>query len=308
MGRNCLFAVRTYLFRVIQYARTPGRRRHLEATRRRRIPYHEVLGTGPTLVLAGGIHLDHVYLRPWIEPLASSARLVFFDHRATGRSVEAGNEEPGGLDHETWVEDIEWLRQAVDADRIVLFGHSYGSFLAQEYAAKYPDRLSGLILCAAAPAFDYTEVVLANAEAAGSPEMADVVRHAFGAPTPDDTTLQGLWKELLPLYFHDYDAELAARMDRRSTYSAAAFNRAFFDCLPGFSMVGRLTDLEMPVLLLAGRHDWICPPEQGALRMQRELPESELVIFEESGHFPFIEERDRFTAVVTRWLEALWET
>ncbi len=56
---------------------------------------------------------------------------------------------------------------------------------------------------------------------------------------------------------------------------------------------------------MAGRHDWITPPAQGAERLHAGLPNAKLVIFEESGHFPFIEEHDKFVHAVRDWLNSL---
>jgi pimeloyl-ACP methyl ester carboxylesterase len=44
------------------------------------------------------------------------------------------------------VEDIETIRQRLGVDRITLFGSSYGTVVAQAYAAAHPDRLDGLVL------------------------------------------------------------------------------------------------------------------------------------------------------------------
>lgn len=268
------------------------------------MPHHRVLGDGRTVVVAGGIHLDHSYLRPWLDPLAEgAARIIYYDHRGTGASTFDG--DPSELNHDLWVREIDRLADEVGAERFVLLGHSYGGFLAQEYAMTHSDRLDGLILCSTAPAMDYLDVVMANATTAGSPEILEAVGQAFGTPTPDDVTLRRLWKTLLPLYFHEFDAGVAEEMDRGATYSAATFNRAFFDCLPDFCTIGRLGSIKTPVLLVVGRHDWICPPDQGVGRIQQELPDSALAVFEESGHFPFVEEHERFTATVVEWLEAL---
>jgi proline iminopeptidase len=56
---------------------------------------------------------------------------------------------------------------------------------------------------------------------------------------------------------------------------------------------------------MAGRHDWITPPAQAAERLHAGLPNSKLVIFEESGHFPFIEEYDKFVTTVRDWIRNL---
>jgi len=66
--------------------------------------------------------------------------------------------------------------------------------------------------------------------------------------------------------------------------------------------LSRLRTIDAPTLLLAGRHDWIMPPGPGVERMHEQMPGSELVVFEESGHFPFIEEQERFVSVVGDWL------
>lgn len=267
------------------------------------VPFHRVLGDGPTVMVAGGIHFDHSYLRPWLDPIAESARLVYFDHRGTGRSGTRG--DPSALSHDLWVEDIEKVRMAVGAQRMVLLGHSYGGFLAQEYALAHGDRLDGLILCSTAPAMDYPGVIMANASASGSSEIVEAAQLAFGTPVAGDGELRRLWRILLPLYFHSYDPAVAEEMDRRARYSAAAFNRAFFECLPGFDMVGKLDRIRAPTLLLAGRHDWICPPEQGIARLHGEMIEAEFATFNDSGHFPFIEEQERFTTIVVDWLKTL---
>jgi len=253
--------------------------------------------------VAGGIHTDHSYLRPWLDPIAESACLVFYDHRGTGRSADGV--QPEELTHEAWSSDIERLRVSLGGDRIVLFGHSYGGFIAQEYAVRFGEHLDGLILCATAPAMDYPEVAIANAEAAGSPEIVVAVREAFGGRIANDAALRRLWLTTLPLYFHHYDAGTAAKLDRTASYNAAACNRAFSACLPAFDMTGKLGRIRVPTLLLAGRHDWICPPRQGAERIRSEVPGAKLVVFEHSGHFPFIEENSRFISTLADWLGAL---
>ncbi len=69
-------------------------------------------------------------------------------------------------------------------------------------------------------------------------------------------------------------------------------------------VVARLGEIEAPTLILAGRHDFFCPPSQAA-RMHRGIRGSELVMFERSGHYPFIEEAAPFQYDVRRWLARL---
>jgi pimeloyl-ACP methyl ester carboxylesterase len=62
-----------------------------------------------------------------------------------------------------------------------------------------------------------------------------------------------------------------------------------------------LDEITAPTLILVGRDDVITPPTQ-AERLQRGIPNAELVVFEHSGHYPYFEESDRFFEVVHDWL------
>lgn len=269
-----------------------------------RQPLHRVvLGDGPPLMAAGGIHLDHRYLRPWLDPLAEDARLVYFDHRGTGRSPRPDTFD--GIDHGTWADDMDALRRELGFERVVLFGHSYGGYLALEYALRHPERLSGLILCDTGPALDYVPAALENARARGTPAQMEALGEALKADVADDGELCRLWLEILPLYFHERDPAELGEWDDCSRYAAAAFNHAFGRCLPAFDVTARLGEISVPALMLVGRHDWITPPAQGAERLAAGIPGAELVVSEESGHFPFMEEPEAFVAAVRGWLGRL---
>lgn len=266
--------------------------------------YVRVLGEGRPAVVLGGIHLSHDYLRPWLDPLADRVRLAYLDHRGTGRSAPArpGEEDLSGVDHPRWAEDVEEVRRETVADRIFLLGHSYGGFLALEYAVRHPHRLAGVILSNTAPVFDFQEAAMANAAARGGPEQLAALQRLFSGPVGSDGELGELWRAILPLYFHEWDTDAAARMEEDTTYSAAAFNRAYGACLSTYDLRDRLGEVTCPALVLDGAHDWIMPPAHAGARLADGLPDAERVVFERSGHFPFVEERDRFLEVVAGWI------
>ena len=75
--------------------------------------------------------------------LERSLRMVYFDQRGSGHS-----ERPANRDYSmaTLVNDVEGLRAALGVNQITLVGHSFGGVLALEYAARYPEHVSHLIL------------------------------------------------------------------------------------------------------------------------------------------------------------------
>jgi proline iminopeptidase len=252
------------------------------------------------LVMHGGLGLSHGYFRPYLDPLGARARVVYYDHRGHGRS---GRPPLATVTHEQLVEDAEALRRQLGLERMVLLGHSYGGTLALMYALRYQEHLDGLILCTTYPAFDYPEVIEANAARLGTPaQVAALGAWERGEVTTDEEFAR-FWRTVLPLYFYRYDPAVGHELDRDAIYSGAIFNKAFTELTPEYNVVDRLREIRVPTLVLGARHDWITPLAQSE-RIHHGIPGSELVAFEESGHFPFIEERERFLGTVRAWLPA----
>lgn len=160
------------------------------------------------------------------------------------------------------------------------------------------------MLCDTFPAFDHLPVALGNAQARGTPEQFEALQRGLAEPTDDDRLFSKLWSAILPLYFHRPQAWDLDSLFAQTRFGAQACYRSF-DCLGKFNVRSRLTEIRVPTLILNGADDWVAPVEQAARRLLAGIPGSELVIFEQSGHWPFIEEQERFQRVVSDWLAKL---
>ena len=264
--------------------------------------YYSVIGSGaPVYMLHGGLGYDHTPFRPWLDPWADKFKVVFYDHRGNGRSEELASMDD--VTHDTLVDDLEALRCFLGDETFTLAGNSYGGVLGQEYALKYPDRLKGLVLITTLPVFDYPDVVSDIVHARGTPEQIDVWTNEFPYPVNSDEHLTRIAKTLMSLYFSDdFDKQKIDEISEAVICRAVAWNRGFEDLLPNWSTLDRLKDLFTDTLVIGGAHDWITPVEQGAKRLHENLPNSELIIYENSGHFPFIEEQSKFLKEVGEWI------
>ena len=265
--------------------------------------FYRTIGSGPPLMLMhGGLGCDHSYFLPWFEQMADQWTLILYDHRGNGRSRPI---EWDGVSHDTWAADANALRAHLGYETMSLLGHSYGGFLGQEYAARYPETLDGLVLLCTAPALDYPETITANAEArAKTPEAVAAVAEAF-APDPlaKDEDFQSVMSRLGPLYFHRPDVfeDAVNSVMSNVKFSAAAWNHCSTECMPIFNTMETLPTIEVPTLVIGGADDWITPGDQSQ-RIHDAMPNSELVIFEQSGHFPYIEEEELFYQTLRNWL------
>src|SRR5713101_3608045 len=138
--------------------------------------YYVTVGEGlPCLVMHGGLGFDHTYLHPWLDPLGDTLHLIYYDHRGNGRSGRPAKET---MTHAQFAADAEALALHLGFDRVAVMGHSYGGFIALEFALRHPHRLSHLILLDTAPAFNYAEEIDANALRKGATEEMMAIRHA----------------------------------------------------------------------------------------------------------------------------------
>ena len=109
------------------------------------------VGAGPPLVVVhGGPEFDHSYLRPELDRLAGSFRVVYYDQRGRGRSAEGVR--PGDVSLRSEIEDLERVRSERGLESVAVLGHSWGGVLGMEYAVRHPERVSHLILMGTAPA------------------------------------------------------------------------------------------------------------------------------------------------------------
>jgi len=266
--------------------------------------FYATLGTGrPVLLMHGGMGLDHTYFRPWLDPLGETAQLIYYDHRGNGRSTRLTDFT--GTDHTTWADDADTLRKHLGHEKIVLLGHSCGGFVAQEYARRFEDSVAGLILCCTTPAMDYPDVIMANARSRSTPEQLPFVVKAFTEPFTSDEEMRTLYEKIFSLYFKSYDPGIGSRTIKAIQYNHPAFNFCASTWFSAFNSRNWLSKIAVPTLIIGSREDWIMPTAQGAERLHEGIPNSDMVVFENSGHFPFIEEKDLFIKTVGDWIARL---
>jgi pimeloyl-ACP methyl ester carboxylesterase len=105
--------------------------------------YYERRGEGPPIVFVHGAMLDHSMWEPQIERFAETYETIVYDLRGHGRT---GGSEVSSYSADLWADDLHSLIEGLGLERPVVCGHSLGGMVAQVYATKYPDGLSGLVL------------------------------------------------------------------------------------------------------------------------------------------------------------------
>jgi proline iminopeptidase len=257
--------------------------------------FYVEVGEGlPCLVMHGGLGGDHSALHPWLDPLGDVMHLVYYDHRGNGRSGRPPSET---ITFEQLCADADALREHLGFEEVAVLGYSFGGFVALEYALRYPERISHLILLDTAPTLDYGEEIEANARRKGATQEQ---LEALDASAEDESESWRLWKLIEPLYFRTFDADLAERVMGKTVISVEAAD-AGDAIIEDWDLTPRLGEISTPTLILVGKDDFVCPPSQAKI-MHEGIPNSELAVFENSGHFTHVEEPEAFFDAVQGWL------
>jgi proline iminopeptidase len=238
--------------------------------------------------------------RATFKPFADAFRVVVFDARGSGESE--GNPP---FTHEQWVADVEGLREWIGAERFVMAGGSYGGFISMEYAIRHPERVRALVLRDTSPDHDNEEAARRNALSSARVTVdLELFGRIFDGRVRDNDDLRDCWREILPLYDHVYDPAKVAERVATTPYRYETHNHAFAVNMPNYDIKAHLPAITCPTLVTVGRDDWITPVECSE-RIASLIPDARLVIFEESGHSPQIEEAGRWRRTVRDFLAGI---
>ncbi|WP_428486148.1 alpha/beta fold hydrolase [Rhodopila sp.] len=247
------------------------------------VPDNDVMRERPVAMLIhGGPGSDHSGLKPAFTPLAASMQLVYFDHRGQGRSGR-GDSSTYTLDEN--VEDMEALRRHLGLDPIVSVGTSYGGMVAMAHALRYPESISHLVLIVTAAHGGFIDRARQIVRQRGTAEQQRVCDMLWAGELDTVERLKHYYAVMGPLYARSYDPKAAAAALRRGSHAPEPLNRAFGPggFMYGYDLRPRLGEINVPTLILAGRHDWICAPEFSE-EIHTHIPGSDLRIFENSSH------------------------
>lgn len=268
-------------------------------------------GSQTLVVLHGGPGYDHRHQLNFARLAEGDVQVVFYDQLGSGRS-DRPEDDPSLWRIDRFVEELDTVRTALGLGRVHLAGHSWGGFLAQQYALDRPDGVASLVLAnTAASCPDLASAFAAvraavpepangemtRLEAAGrwdAPEyqelvLREIMAERFRRSTPFDRerSLQEL-AEVLPLFEDAGPSRVPMFGDRPFEMTGS---------LSDWDVKDRLHELDVPTLVLSSAHDAVSP-DCGRAIAER-VAGSEFVIFGQSSHMVMLEhEAPAFFGVV----------
>jgi proline iminopeptidase len=264
---------------------------------------YETQGSGDEVVIVvhGGAGLPHEYFHPMLYNLSRYAKLVFFDRRAD--MLNSSSSGMASIDELS--DDIDALRKTLGLERVTLLGHSFGATIALNYALRHPANVRRLILVSAAASIENpSEGEKRILKTLSKAEMAAYrsSEGGTGANRPCDR-VRMRYSVLYPHYFYKPIPYEFGRGVYTVYFDALSKKEALASDSSKVDLRDQLSEIKVPVLVVAGLHDLVTPLDQ-SFDLASGLPQSRMVVLQHSGHFPFFEENYLFTEWVRRFVVA----
>lgn len=260
------------------------------------------MGAGyPMVLMHGGPGLDHTTLLG-LAPLARDYQLLFYDHRCNGRS----SGDPETMTWDNLTADADALRAMFGYDKWIVLGQSFGGHVALMYVLRHPDRVSQLILMDTAADARWSAVHAPDLLAKRGYRASTVAAaRRFYAGDIEPRMVGITLMRFLGAYYHhigirDVPAMIAGalRMKRQPTAHVVGFGKL----LKNWNIMNRLREIDVPTLVVAGRDDFLFPPECQAILADR-MPRATLEIIERAGHNPQDENPRAVVEVIRTFLQ-----
>ncbi len=259
-------------------------------SRRVPTPAYAAAGTGPrTVLFLHGIGGNRESFADELPRLAKSWRALAWDMPGYGASPVIAP-----LTFEALARAVVAVLDAEGAEQAVLVGHSLGGMIAQETAARFPQRVSGLVLFATSAAFGGKD------ESFKKEFLAQRL-----APLDAGKTMPEIAEELTKGLFGPNPPEAARRRAIASMAAIpAASYRAALECIVTFNRLDDLARIACPTLVLAAERDRLAPPRTME-RMAARIPGAAYRCIAGAGHLANFEQPAAFAAVLDEFLATL---
>ena len=274
--------------------------------------YVQMQGKGePVFILPGGPGYSFNYLEPFVSQLDSHYQIIYIDPRGCGKSDKLVDLQKYNLDD--IVADIESVKSALQIKNFHIIAHETGTLIAQQYVIKNPGHVKKMVLMSST-----AQVSDLNAWLNGFRDFmpraiaGEVKRYERDSMYSGDRfnsqyealVLQGIKN---PNLFTDptYATMEFSLPERNWDVHNTIWGRGGFFNITGnianFDTREKLQTVDVEALVLCGQNDYIAPFVMESLVSS--IPKADIHVFENSGHFFFIERNQEFIEKVKEFFK-----
>lgn len=236
--------------------------------------FYESKGKGRTLILIHGAGGMSSYWANQLSELSRKFRVIAIDLPGHGKS-ERMKEKPTT---ERYVEHVVGFMKQINLGKAVIAGHSMGGVVVQLLALEHPELVEKLIMIDSSAKFqdqgNLPGCIRDNPEEAGLELLNRLLS--------PKTLAEGKLASIMEYFQVGADFDLSILADD-------------FDALSGIDLSGRLTEINVPTLIVAGADDMIASSSRF---LHENIKGSTLEMIPEAGHMPMLEQPKKFNKII----------
>jgi pimeloyl-ACP methyl ester carboxylesterase len=231
--------------------------------------YYEIEGTGEPLIYIPAV-LGHAGLNSFPE-LAERHSVIKIDPQGQGRTADIP-ERPLSIEH--YAEDVVGLLKHLGIAKADFLGQSYGGAVAIMIAVRYPALIGRVAAYGATygpPEIAHNpEMLRFDAPPTAEARAFDFLRESYKSVAPDPDYWPRIWGKVASLEWRGFSRE-------------------------------ELASITAPVLIILGDRDFV--RVEHALETLKLIPNAELAVVPDSGHFALYSEQEKVMPIIQRFLD-----
>jgi proline iminopeptidase len=267
---------------------------------------YTIEGDGQNALVIGS---SYYYPRIFSQALRKHLRMVCVDHRIFAEPHDVTDRNEYTLD--VILDDMELTRKELNLGKIIVIGHSGHAFMALEYAKKYPENVSHVVMIGIAPNLNaasqeaadrYWQELVCTERKNKLDENSRSLEKKLVGLAPDQQFIQQ-YVATGPRAWFDFN------FDATSLWDDAQMNMPMFGYVWGeifrdIDIIKELDKLDKPVFIGLGLYDFVVAPFYSWHPIRHHFKNLTVRIFEKSGHTPPYEEPEKFDAELLHWLKS----
>lgn len=257
--------------------------------------WYKTTGQGAPLLHVHGSAFGHRNFEKMTPHMARDFEVIDFDLPGYGESIGAPRD--GGM--EGLAEQVFQFIEAAGYERVHIHGTSFGAMIAFNLAARHPTVVDKLVLSCFLARYDLAARMMRQT-------WKRAARDSGMEAVADLTSVAGFARSFYERL--EAEAQMGSMREAFSHTEPEAFI-AGTETIEKTDLSSLTTEIKAPVLFLAGDEDNMTPfkPSDsgvGMFQIQASLPSCETTILEECGHYLVIEQPERASALIERFLNA----
>ncbi len=265
-------------------------------------------GRGPATLLVhpGGPGSTYHYLRAILKLADSHLRVILFNPRGVGHSWTPAR--PSAYTIENQADDVEAIRRAFDIKELHLLGYSAGGFTALEYAHRFPDRLTSLLMCATGGGASDLKAALRYVLEHTNPALRLRLRELTASGDFRSKEYRELASRIMAPFSERFSASPPPDL-RATKLNEEVYRTMLTRTGDEFAVDGTMahwdghkyySQIFLPMLVLVGRYDFFL---DASIDMANRIRTAHLRILPRSSHYPVLEQPREFLGQLSEFLE-----